>query len=85
MPRRILPTAKQKRLFYIHCVVFAVATVAMFLIHAGQEKASGSWEYPWHAWPVAAWALAVIGHWCALWTTYEDRGLEEFERMTRNG
>lgn len=84
-PRKVPPTAAQKRLFFIHVVVFAVATIAMFMIHAGQEKAAGTWVYPWHAWPVAAWALAVIGHWCALWTTYEDKGLDDFNRMVQNG
>lgn len=85
MPRKIPPTAGQKRIFYIHVLVFAVAVVAMFMIHAGQEKKAGTWVYPWHAWPVAAWALAVIGHWCALWTTYEDKGLDEYNRQVQNG
>ena len=83
--RKIPPTAAQKRVFFIHLVIFIVAVVAMFMIHAGQEKAAGTWVYPWHAWPVAAWALAIIGHWCALWTTYEDKGLTEFNRMVENG
>ncbi|RYD53063.1 MAG: 2TM domain-containing protein [Sphingobacteriales bacterium] len=84
-PRKVPPTASQKRIFFIHLVIFIVATVAMFMIHAGQEKSAGTWVYPWHAWPVAAWALAVIGHWCALWTTYEDKGLDDFNRMVQNG
>ncbi len=84
-PRKVPPTAAQKRLFFIHLVIFAIATIAMFMIHAAQEKAAGTWFYPWHAWPVAAWSLAVIGHWCALWTTYEDKGLDDFNRMVQNG
>jgi hypothetical protein len=85
MPRKIPPTAAQKRTFYVHVVIFAVAVIAMFLIHGAQERKAGTWVYPWHAWPVAAWSLAVIGHWCALWTTYEDKGLEEFNRQVQNG
>ncbi len=84
-PRKVPPTGAQKRLFFIHLVIFIVATIAMFMIHAGQETAAGTWVYPWHAWPVAAWGLAVIGHWCALWTTYEDKGLDDFNRMVHNG
>ena len=83
--RKIPPTAAQKRVFFIHLVIFIIAVVAMFMIHAGQEKAAGTWVYPWHAWPVAAWSLAIIGHMCALWTTYEDKGLNEFNRMVENG
>ncbi len=83
--RKIPPTAAQKRGFFIHLVIFIIGVVAMFMIHAGQEKAAGTWVYPWHAWPVAAWALAIIGHMCALWTTYEDKGLTEFNRMVENG
>ena len=83
---KINPTSRQKSIFFVHLIIFAVAVVAMFLIHAGQEKAKGgAWVYPWHAWPVAAWALAVIGHWCALWTRYEDPAFDEYERQTRNG
>ncbi len=84
-PRKVPPTAAQKRVFFIHVAIFIVAVIAMFMIHAGQEKAAGTWVYPWMAWPVAAWALAVIGHWCALWTTYEDKGLDDFNRMVHNG
>lgn len=84
-PRKVPPTAAQKRTFFIHVAIFAVGVIAMFMIHAGQEKAAGTWVYPWMAWPVAAWSLAIIGHWCALWTTYEDKGLDDFNRMVHNG
>ncbi len=85
MSRKIAPSAKAKRTFFLHCIVFAVATVAMLLIHRSQTAAAGTWVYPWYAWPVAAWGLAIIGHWCALWTNYEDKGLVEYERQARNG
>lgn len=84
-PRKVPPTGAQKRVFFIHLAIYIVAVIAMFVIHAGQETAAGTWVYPWHAWPVAAWSLAIIGHWCALWTTYEDKGLDDFNRMVHNG
>lgn len=83
---KISPTGRQKSIFFIHLLIFAVGVAAMFFIHARQEAAiNGAWVYPWHAWPVAAWALAVIGHWCALWTRYKDPAFEEYERQVRNG
>lgn len=82
---KILPTGRQKSIFFLHLAIFIVATIAMFMIHGGQEKAAKAWVYPWHAWPVAAWALAVIGHLCALWTSYEDHGMDEYVRQTNNG
>lgn len=83
--RKVPPTGAQKRVFFIHLVIYIVAVIAMFVYHGMQEKAAGTWVYPWHAWPVAAWSLAIIGHWCALWTTYEDKGLDDFNRMVQNG
>ena len=82
---KIIPTSGQKRNFYIHLVAFLVGTAAMFMIHAGQESAAKAWVYPWHAWIIAAWGLAVIGHMCALWTSYEDPGLEDYKVQTENG
>ena len=85
MANKILPTSRQKSIFFIHLIVFAIGVTVMFLIHAGQEKAAKAWVYPWHAWPVAAWGLAVIGHWCALWTQSHDPAMDEFNRQTQNG
>lgn len=83
MSRKIIPTAAQKRTFLIHFIVFAIATVIMVMIH--RKQGEHHWAYPWHAWIIAAWGLSLIGHWCAVYTSYEDKGLQEFERQENNG
>jgi cation transport ATPase len=82
MSNKIIPTSGQKRIFFIHCLVFAVANIAMWMLYKGNAK---GWVYPWPAWITAAWALAIIGHMCALWTSYEDAGMKDYERQTQNG
>ena len=83
MPKKIIPTAAQKRNFLIHFIVFAIATVIMVLIH--RKQGEHTWAYPWHAWIIAAWGLSLIGHWCAVYTSYEDKGMTEFERQEKLG
>jgi hypothetical protein len=48
------------------------------------DKGATTWVYPWPAWITAAWALSLVGHWCALFTSYEDAGLDEFNRLSNN-
>jgi len=83
MPRKIVPTASQKRNFFIHFIVFAIATVIMVMIH--RKQGEHHWAYPWHAWIIAAWALSLIGHWCAVYTSYDDHGMEDYKRQETNG
>ncbi|MBS1645139.1 MAG: 2TM domain-containing protein [Bacteroidetes bacterium] len=82
---RIKATGRQKTIFFVHLLIYAIGVTAMFMIHAGQEKAAQGWVYPWHSWFVAAWSLAVIGHFCTLVSSYEDPGMEEYRRQTQNG
>jgi hypothetical protein len=82
MAQKIKPTGAQKRNFFIHVVIFAIANIIMWTTY---DKGVKGWAYPWPAWITAAWALAVIGHWCALWTSYEDKGMDEYHRQTQNG
>ena len=82
MAQKIKPSGRQKSTFYIHVVIFAIANIIMWMTY---DKGVKGWAYPWPAWITAAWALAVIGHWCALWTSYEDKGMNEFHRQTQNG
>ena len=82
---RIIPSAAAKRTFFIHFIVFAIAVIAMVLVHRSQVKANGGWAYPWHAWVIAAWGLGIIGHMCALWTSYEDPGMMKYEREKTQG
>ncbi len=83
MPQKIKPTGRQKTMFFIHFIVFAIATVVMVMIH--REQGKEHWAYPWHAWIIAAWALSLIGHWCAVYTSYEDAGHKEYTRQENNG
>lgn len=82
MSKRIQPNGKQKTTFLIHLIIYAVASGLMLTMY---DKGATSWVYPWPAWPVAAWGLAVIGHWCTVYRNYEDKGHDEFTRQTLNG
>lgn len=81
MAQKIKPTGRQKSVFYAHVVIFAIVNIIMWMTY---DKGVKGWAYPWPAWITAAWALAVIGHWCALWTFYEDKGLDEYHRQMQN-
>ncbi|MEI8278873.1 MAG: 2TM domain-containing protein [Bacteroidota bacterium] len=82
MSKKIKPTGRQKGIFLAHLVVYAIATFLMWTMY---DKNIVGWAYPWPAWITAAWGLAIIGHWCALYTNYEDKGLDEFNRQVQNG
>lgn len=83
MPKKLKPSATHKRNFFIHFVVFMIATIVMVMIHRKQGETG--WAYPWHAWIIAAWGLSLIGHWCAVFFSYEDKGEQEYYRQTKNG
>jgi len=78
MPKAIKPTAKQKSGFYMHCVVFAIATVLSCMFY---DKGVKGWAYPWHAWTIAAWALCLLGHWCIVFTSVEDKGYDTYRKQ----
>jgi hypothetical protein len=82
MPKKIIPTGAQKRNLAIHFVIFAIATIASWMLY---DKGVEGWAYPWPAWTTAAWGLALIGHACAVFTSYEDKGHAEQARQARNG
>lgn len=81
MANRIKPTSRQKTILLLHFVVFAVATIVMWTTY---NKGAKGWVYPWPAWITAAWGLSLIGHICALFTSFEDPGLDEFNRQVNN-
>ncbi len=82
MPQKIKPTGRQKSMFFIHLVVFAIVTaLTWWLLYKDAE----GWVYPWPAWTTAAWGLSLLGHWCAVYTSYEDPGHDEFRRQVNNG
>ena len=82
MPQKIKPTARQKSVFLVHFIVFAIASAIMWLMY---DNGVEGWAYPWPAWITAAWALSLIGHWCAVYTSYEDKGMDDFKRQSANG
>jgi hypothetical protein len=81
MAKKIKPTSRQKMILLVHFLVFAVASFLMWTLY---DKGATTWVYPWPAWITAAWALSLVGHWCALFTSYEDAGLDEFNRLSNN-
>ena len=82
MSQKIKPTGKQKQIFMIHAVVFAIATVIMWMTY---NRGATGWVYPWPAWITAAWGLSLIGHWCAVYTSVEDKGMDDYMRQSHNG
>lgn len=81
MSKKIKPTSRQKMIFIVHLVIFAIINFLMWTLY---DKGATTWVYPWPSWITAAWALSLLGHWCTLYTSYEDHGLEEFNRMSNN-
>lgn len=82
MLAKIKPTGRQKSFLLLHFVVFAIVTVLMWTTYSKGVK---GWAYPWPAWITAAWGLWLIGHICILFTSYEDRGEQEYKRQQANG
>ena len=82
---KILPTGRQKSIFFLHVVIFLVVNAVLWYMRSRQMEAEHRWVYPTAAWITAAWGLAVIGHMCALWTSYSDPGMEDYERQKNNG
>lgn len=83
MPQKIKPTGRQKSMFYLHAVIYAIGVIIMVMIH--HKQGEHHWAYPWHAWIIAAWGLALIGHGCAVFLSYEDKGHEDYRRQEQNG
>jgi len=85
MSKKITPSAKQKSKLILHAVIFVIANVLLWIFYdkgAMRVDVEG-WAYPWPSWITAAWALALIGHWCALFTNYEDVGNKEYLRQAK--
>ena len=82
MPKRIQPTGRQKSIFLLHLVVYAIAVVVMWTTY---DKGVVGWAYPWPAWITAAWGLAIVGHACQVFRSYEDKGYMEYHRQAENG
>jgi len=80
MSQKIKPSGSRKRIFVIHVLVFVAANLLMWLTY---DKGADSWVYPWPAWITAAWSLSLLGHACALFASYEDRGMDTYQQQLR--
>lgn len=63
----------------VHMVIFAIGTTAMQMLY--DRGANGKWVYPWQAWVIAAWALCLLGHWCIVYTSTEDKGYSDYRKQ----
>jgi 2TM domain len=77
MAQKIKPTGKDKSMLALHCVVFAIGTALSWMMY---DKHDGHWAHPWPAWTTAAWALALLGHFCIVFTSYEDKGYNTYRK-----
>ena len=80
MPTKIKPTGKQVSMLIVHFIVFLIGSAAMLYMY-DPNHGHGKWVYPWPAWTVAAWGLCFIGHFCIVYTSYEDEGYAEYRRQ----
>ena len=78
MATKIKPTGKQKSMFYLHTVIFIIATVLSVMLY---DKGAKGWAYPWPAWTVAAWALCLLGHWCIVFASDKDGGYDTYRKQ----
>ncbi len=81
MANKIIPSAKEKSRFFVHLIIFLVASVVMLLTY---DMGATQWVYPWPAWIIAAWGLVVLAHACLTFYSYEDPELDEFNRMSQD-
>lgn len=83
MANKIAPTSKQKSIFLLHCVVFAVVNAILWFTYdkGGMRVDVEGWAYVWPIWITAAWGLSLIGHGAAIFTNYEDAGNDEYLRQ----
>jgi hypothetical protein len=78
MAKKLKATGKDKSMLLLHFVVFSIATAASWMLY---DKHNGHWAYPWPAWTTAAWALALLGHFCIVFTSYEDKGYDVYREQ----
>jgi fatty acid desaturase len=84
MPEKIIPTSKQKSTFMLHVLVFIIANAALWAYWYFGQGAKDHWVYPWGIWITAAWGLSLIGHWAAVYTSFEDAGNADFIKQRDN-
>lgn len=86
MAKKIAPTSKQKSKLILHAVIFLIANVLMWMFYDKEPlliESAKDVAYHWPAWITASWGLALVAHWAALYTSYEDPGHEEYLRQAK--
>lgn len=78
MLKKVKPAGKQISMLLLHAAIFGVATAASWMMY---DPKNGHWAYPWPAWTTAAWALTLLGHFCVVFTSYEDHGYDEYRKQ----
>jgi hypothetical protein len=78
MPKKIKPTGKDISKLVLHCVIYAIVTAICWMMY---DPHNGHWAYPWPAWTTAAWGLALLGHFCIVFASYEDVGYDTYRRQ----
>jgi 2TM domain len=80
MHKKVKPTGKQISMLLVHLAVFALATAASWMLY-DKPSPDHHWAYPWPAWTTAAWALAILGHFCIVFTSYNDKGYDTYRQQ----
>jgi hypothetical protein len=78
MSKKLKATGKDKSMLLLHTAAFAIVTALSWMLY---DKHDGHWAYPWPAWTTAAWALALLGHFCIVYTSYEDKGYDVYRKQ----
>jgi 2TM domain len=78
MSKKVKPVGKQISMLLLHAAIFAAVTALCWLKY---DPKNGHWAYPWPAWTTAAWGLALLGHFCIVFTSHEDHGYDTYRRQ----
>jgi hypothetical protein len=75
---KIPPTARQRSILIMHLVAFIVINALLWFTWMQKPTPADGFKYPVHIWLTSAWALSLIAHWAALYTRYQDKGMDKF-------
>lgn len=76
--KKVKPQGKQISMLLVHGVIFGIVTAITWMTY---DPKNGQWAYPWPAWTTAAWALTLLGHFCVVFTSYEDKGYDLYRQQ----
>ena len=78
MSKKVSATGKQKSMLMMHTELFAIVTAITWMVY---DKGAHGWAYPWPAWTTAAWGLFLLGHFCIVYSSYEDAGYTNYRKQ----